>query len=155
MTKNLAWRYFIVSLGLAYLLIIIKFIIFKHPIDLLNTQFFLSLQYGNYNYVPLKSIFGYVSGMPTWSIAVRNLFGNIVLFVPLGIFLPLIFQAISWRSVICTALVVSVIFEVTQIFLVGTPDIDDVLLNTLGASVGYLVFKGVVVTIKRNKTKHS
>lgn len=76
----------------------------------------------------------------------RNTFGNIILFLPLGILLPWTFD--RWRSlgrVIALASCISISIETIQFFsrFIGSPravDIDDVLLNTLGAAIGYVVY---------------
>lgn len=79
----------------------------------------------------------------------RNTLGNIVLFVPLGILLPLV--SVRFRSlkrVLLLALCMSLTIEAIQLVLrfVGNPravDIDDVLLNTLGACLGYVVYRAL------------
>lgn len=71
--------------------------------------------------------------------AVKNLFGNILLFLPLGI-LP----SVLWRRMahffrtIALATAIMTAIELLQMFLlVGTCDIDDIFLNVLGAAIGY------------------
>ena len=76
-------------------------------------------------------------------IALRNLLGNILLFVPFGYFLPKLFPGL--RSFLLTAAAVTVTIccvEILQVlFTVGTCDIDDLILNLLGASMGYGIYK--------------
>ena len=77
----------------------------------------------------------------------RNTLGNFALFLPLGILLPLVSKRfLPLRRVLLTALCLSVSIEAIQFGLrfFGNPravDIDDVILNTLGACVGFAVFK--------------
>ena len=75
--------------------------------------------------------------------ALRNLAGNIVLFVPLGFLIPWIWTAFGkwWRHFLLMAgLIVTV--EVLQFaFGLGTCDIDDWLLNMIGIQTGFLIFK--------------
>ncbi|MEO3948057.1 VanZ family protein [Gorillibacterium sp. CAU 1737] len=67
--------------------------------------------------------------------------GNLVLFVPLGILFPLLWRTDGKRTVLIGA-VISVSFEVLQYaFAWGSSDIDDVLYNTLGTLIGWLVFR--------------
>ena len=72
-----------------------------------------------------------------------NLVGNIVGFIPLGILLPVLFRNYnSAKKVIATVFVVSLSFEIVQLFTVlGNFDVDDLMLNTLGGSLGYLIFR--------------
>ena len=75
--------------------------------------------------------------------AVINLGGNVIMFIPLGFLLPQVFPALQkfWRTALVTILIITAV-EITQLFtLLGSCDIDDLILNLLGASVGYLVFK--------------
>lgn len=121
-----------------YLFVLVKLVIFKYPVDPTIENALLTLSNGNY--VPFRTILGYLSGEPTWHIAIRNLAGNLFLFVPFGVFLPLIFHVVRWRGVLIAVALFSLLLECMQIFFIGTPDIDDVLLNALGALSGYMLF---------------
>ena len=76
----------------------------------------------------------------------RNTFGNIGLFVPLGMLLPLVSRRFqSLKRVLLLGLCASLMIETIQFVLrfVGSPravDIDDVILNTLGAGVGFVIY---------------
>ncbi|HEX8498149.1 MAG TPA: VanZ family protein [Actinomycetales bacterium] len=67
-----------------------------------------------------------------------NIVGNVALFVPLGL---LGAPALGWRSrrVVAGAGLLSVAIELSQMTTGRTADIDDVLLNTLGAVIGAVV----------------
>jgi glycopeptide antibiotics resistance protein len=77
----------------------------------------------------------------------RNTLGNIALFLPLGILLPLIFTRLrSWQRMIAIAFLLSLSIETIQFMLrfIGSPravDIDDVILNTCGAWLGWVIAK--------------
>ena len=75
--------------------------------------------------------------------AVINLGGNIIMFVPLGFLLPRVFpqRASLPRVLLTTAAIISAV-ELLQLFtLVGSCDIDDLILNVLGAAMGYGLHK--------------
>ncbi|MEO6328913.1 MAG: VanZ family protein [Ginsengibacter sp.] len=82
----------------------------------------------------------------------QNIAGNIVMFIPLGIFLPLL--SARYRSgirVFILSAVCSISIEFTQLILRQfeinrTVDIDDVILNTLGALLGFLIIKKLYFT---------
>ena len=135
-----------------YLLILTKLVVFKLPVDLTTANPWLALSHGNY--LPGKTIWGYLSGEPSWRIAIDNLLGNILLFIPLGIFLPSLWRTITGKGIFAVALGFSVILESSQLFVIGTPDIDDVLLNTFGASLGYLAFTWVALMGKKRNAKY-
>lgn len=71
-------------------------------------------------------------------------FLNVIMFMPLGFLLPLIWS--SYRNgvrVVVTGLLFSLSIEFFQLFNYRTTDIDDLLMNTLGAFFGYLIFLGL------------
>ena len=71
-----------------------------------------------------------------------NIFGNVVMFVPLGFFLPRLFPRLRrfWRTLLCAAVLVAAV-EAVQLFTrLGSCDIDDLLLNLCGVTLGYLAF---------------
>lgn len=75
--------------------------------------------------------------------AIVNLAGNVVMFIPLGLFLPLTFAKLQklWKTLLCVTLMITAV-ELAQLFtLVGSCDVDDLLLNLLGAGLGYGLYK--------------
>ena len=99
----------------------------------------------NLNLRPLYTIQGY------WRIATGqgnpylirhaciNLAGNVAAFVPLGFFLPWLFRRLRpfFPFLGCTVLIILVI-ELVQLFtLVGSCDVDDLILNLPGALLGW------------------
>lgn len=71
-----------------------------------------------------------------------NILGNILAFAPYGYFLPLLNK--NYRKfipVLLLSLLFSSAVEVMQLYLrVGIFDVDDILLNTAGGVVGYILF---------------
>lgn len=75
--------------------------------------------------------------------AVVNLFGNVIMFIPLGLLLPLAIPKLKdfWQ-VLLTATIAIILVELVQLFtLVGSCDIDDLILNLIGAAMGFGLFK--------------
>ena len=75
--------------------------------------------------------------------AIINLGGNIIMFIPLGLLLPIIFPKLAtlFRVLLVTSALITVV-EILQLFtLVGSCDIDDLILNVLGSAIGYGIFK--------------
>jgi glycopeptide antibiotics resistance protein len=76
----------------------------------------------------------------------QNMAGNVLLFLPLGILLPSVSAKFdSLARVLAVAFALSAFVEAVQFMsrLIGTfrtVDVDDVLLNTLGAAVGFFLF---------------
>ena len=71
-----------------------------------------------------------------------NLAGNILAFVPFGAILPVISRRFrGFFRVMLLGFSFSLLVECTQLVTrVGTFDVDDLMLNTLGAVIGYLFF---------------
>lgn len=91
------------------------------------------------NYIPGMGEDAYQAA---WLHAAKNLAGNVVLFIPLGFFPPLLWDRCRrlWKTGALAAATM-VIVEFTQVLtLRGQCDIDDVILNTLGAAIGYGIF---------------
>jgi glycopeptide antibiotics resistance protein len=82
----------------------------------------------------------------------QNLAGNIILFIPLGIFLPLL--SVRYRSIykvvitaaLCSALIESVQLILRQFQIYRTVDIDDIILNTIGAATGFVLVNKLYFT---------
>ncbi|MCC8061279.1 MAG: VanZ family protein [Clostridiales bacterium] len=72
-----------------------------------------------------------------------NVFGNVIGFMPCGFFLPVISRGkMRCRSMILLCFGFSLCIETAQLILrVGSFDVDDLLLNTLGGALGYLAYR--------------
>ena len=72
-----------------------------------------------------------------------NFFGNVLLFIPLGFFEVLLHPAFSRRKqLLCSAAAaagISLFVEFAQCFNYRVPDVDDIILNTLGGVLGSLL----------------
>lgn len=97
----------------------------------------------HYNLVPLLEIrrfWRYRRQLGIWSSI--NLFGNVAVFVPFGFFEPMASRHRSFWGTICDGLFFSMVVEVFQLVTkVGRFDVDDLILNTLGVGIGYLLFR--------------
>ena len=71
-----------------------------------------------------------------------NVFGNVLGFVPYGFILPVITGKMrNGFFIILSGFVISLTIEVIQLLTkVGCFDVDDMILNTLGAALGYGIY---------------
>jgi len=70
-----------------------------------------------------------------------NLFGNVLIFVPFGFFLPMASRYRSFFSTLYAGFGVSLCIEVFQfVTKVGSFDVDDLLLNTIGGILGHIIY---------------
>lgn len=74
--------------------------------------------------------------------ALINIIGNVSLFIPTGIILPILYKRLnSFWKVLLTGAGISLCIEVIQLLLPNSvTDIDDLILNTAGVIIGYAVF---------------
>ena len=75
----------------------------------------------------------------------KQILGNFVMLLPLGIYLPLLYtrlrKAYSFFAVLLICFLVSVCIELLQLATsYRSTDIDDVILNTLGGGVGFIIY---------------
>ncbi len=72
----------------------------------------------------------------------RNLFGNLLLLLPLGLLGPTALPALGrWWRIALVALLYSIAIELIQrVVPARSADIDDVIVNVAGALLGYLAF---------------
>lgn len=80
-------------------------------------------------------------GYKSWESVILNL----LMLVPLGYLLPLCHRGMKhWWSVILTGFVLALLIETLQLLTHrGWFDVDDIFLNTLGALIGYGLYKVV------------
>ena len=140
---------------------IFSWILFIIYLILLNYLLFFSPTYGrdgvlyNYNLIPFKTIKNFIiyREYVTAKDLYINLLGNIIAFMPMGFFVPILFR--NKRSLIKVPLVsgfISLSVETLQYELyVGNFDIDDIILNTIGGFLGYMVFSILYTTIGKQK----
>ncbi|WP_394805603.1 VanZ family protein [Hymenobacter tibetensis] len=82
-----------------------------------------------------------------------NIFGNIIIFIPLAFFLVNIFGVYTKRQIIVIGFCISFSIEFIQFLLeIGVPDIDDLLLNVTGVVIGIYLYK-ILWSSFRNQTR--
>jgi glycopeptide antibiotics resistance protein len=92
------------------------------------------------NFVPLRTLAVYLAhtDSPFW---MGQLVGNLLLLLPVGLLGPIALPAMdSWLRVLLVALGLSLVIEVAQLWIPNRmADVDDVLLNVIGALIGYAI----------------
>ena len=98
----------------------------------------------HYNLVPFREIKRFLFYYKVLGVqaVMLNIAGNIAAFIPFGIFLP--FFSKRCRHFLYTSfysLELSLLVELLQLITkVGSFDVDDLLLNTIGGMLGYLIY---------------
>ena len=90
------------------------------------------------NLIPLVHLFDYDSARNI----IWNVVGNMVMFIPSGIILPVVYKKLnSFNKVVAAGAFISLCIEILQLpFASRATDIDDLILNTLGVAVGYGIY---------------
>lgn len=96
------------------------------------------------NLVPFKTIINYIkefNSMYSTRQIMFNLMGNICAFMPMALFLPLLFKKQSkFKNFIITMIIIILGIESLQLITTsGRFDIDDLILNLFGAAIMYLL----------------
>lgn len=97
-----------------------------------------------YNLIPFKTINNYIKyrAYVNTKTLVINIIGNVVAFMPMGFFIPILFRKKrNLGEVLFFSSLISLVVEFMQYrFVVGSFDVDDIILNTLGGMLGYILF---------------
>ena len=102
------------------------------------------------NLIPLINLFDYDSKRDLF----LNVIGNIAMFIPSGIVLPIIYKRLdTFIKVLFAGGGISLCIEIVQLpFSVRATDIDDLILNTIGVIAGYGIY--ALIRHIRRITKH-
>lgn len=156
--KRFSGKFLLKFFFAVYILFVVKVIIFKYPMDELRAianswQRDVILEgLGTANFVPFRTIKMYIDYAYKLN-SVENLAGNLLVFVPLGFFLPLMSEELQKFSEVFLNVFTFVLgIEVFQLFSAfGAFDVDDILLNCLGATIGYGCYRAAAALYKRKK----
>ena len=131
---RLTWVLFIV-----YMVLLMYFLFFAEIMG----RTYIERDY-HYNLVPLREIKRFIVYRKKlgWGAVVVNLLGNVAAFVPFGRILPVLLKRCRhFFYIVLLSFEFSLFVEVIQLISkVGSFDVDDLFLNTLGGAVGYLIF---------------
>jgi glycopeptide antibiotics resistance protein len=150
-----------ITLGV-YLLILTKLVLLKFysfseilsrliAFDELNFSFVVA------NFIPFYTMFEiFFNENINISLWAKYAVGNVVGFMPFGFLLPLLFkQMASGTKIALSTFCLSLTYELGQTILnLGSFDVDDLILNTLGGILGYMVVRFIqrILTNKRKRT---
>lgn len=131
--RILSWCIFVV-----YLVALVYFLFFSEQLGRVPSDEY------KYSLVPFKEISRYIR---YWRAigsfyVLLNLLGNVVCFVPFGFVLPVISssQRKFWKILLLSFLTSLLVELIQLVSKVGSCDVDDMLLNTLGGIIGYALF---------------
>ena len=147
MLKNKNLLKFLLKIGFVCYLLLICYLLFvkvgttdRSTYYINPDDHFIPFQ-GTINLIKLAQQYnfeGYYLGL-----LIKNVVGNLILLFPLGFFSPLVIRPFStFLSIAMFAFFLSFLAELFQlIWSIGIFDVDDIIYNVTGATVGFLVLK--------------
>lgn len=138
--QNSRKRIFAVLLFLLYFAVLFYFLFFSEKMG----RTYSEREY-HYNLIPFYEIKRFIQhykviGMEA---VVLNIVGNIVAFMPFGFFLPVFSKRChAFLNILFYSFELSLMVELIQLITkVGSFDVDDIFLNTLGGVLGFFIYK--------------
>ena len=159
--KNQIRNFWLKILFIIYLLLLITILFLKNEYRMggfedINT--FSNEHFETINIIPFATIIGYISGLLfediNINIVVINLATNLLLFAPMGFFIPILFdkKVKNIKQFGMVMVLITILVEILQfITYSGSTDIDDIILNTTGAIIIYMLMKTKFVKKLLNK----
>ena len=89
------------------------------------------------NFIPFKEILRYDISSEAFY---KNIIGNMFMFIPLGFFAGYILKLKDVKPALLVSFIVSLSIECTQLFIGRVFDIDDIMLNVVGGTIGYFLY---------------
>lgn len=100
----------------------------------------------NYNFIPFWSYNSIIDGN---SMLIAENIMNIIVFLPIGLLLPILFNGTNWWKGVLICGCISVMIETMQLFFRrGFSEIDDIMHNMLGGMIGYGLYKLLVFSLR-------
>lgn len=138
--KSTGIRAFAIVLFFLYFVVLFYFLFFSEEMGRTYSE-----RAYHYNLVPFHEIMRFIQyydvlGMEA---VLLNLAGNVVAFMPFGFFLPIFAEHCKrFMNTLLYSFELSLLVELIQLITkVGSFDVDDIILNTLGGALGFVVYK--------------
>ena len=89
------------------------------------------------NFIPFKEILRYsITSRLFW----KNVVGNMIMFLPFGFFISYYLKAEKPTLPLILTFIASIAVEIVQMCIGRVFDVDDILLNLLGGTIGFCIF---------------
>jgi glycopeptide antibiotics resistance protein len=139
----IAWKGFKIGLRYSVALLLIEYIF----LIFCSTVFFRTTsELRKYDIQPFWSYKAIQDGRE--DLLAENIM-NVVVFIPVGLLLSIAFKQVTWWKALLIGCGISVTIEALQFFFMrGFSEVDDVMHNTLGCILGYILVKGSRLMVK-------
>lgn len=138
---------FVWFLFIFYSLIMLR-LLFNRPSSFSGWEYYPQLLRANINYIPFLTIRNYLQVIihrtndDVLTHCIVNLAGNVALFIPAGLFLPKLWPKLRnfFRFFLICFCIIFLVETVQLLTLRGSFDVDDIILNLLGMTLGFVLF---------------
>ncbi|MCZ0701929.1 glycopeptide antibiotics resistance protein [Natronobacillus azotifigens] len=152
---KVSWhREIVMSIFVAYIIGLLSQTIlpmWQFGIDSLTGEIYFFVTFENslasINLIPFNTLYEYFFSfnetVSSWeSVSMLNIAANLLLFLPFGFLLPVLWEEMrSVKRLLIVGVVFVLAIEFIQYFIGRSADIDDVILNSISIVFGYLIFK--------------
>ena len=122
-----------------YLIMMVYFLFFSEQMGRVPRY---TYQYNLHPFAEIKRYLYYAGRVGT-VLVLLNLLGNIICFIPYGFVIPVLsVRCRSFGKILLLSFLASLLVESIQLVSkLGSFDVDDIMLNTLGCILGYVLFR--------------
>ena len=89
------------------------------------------------NFIPFREILRYKI---TSRLFIKNVLGNMIMFLPFGFFVSYYLKTEKIHLTLALTYIASVSIELVQLAIGRVFDVDDIILNLLGGTIGYFIY---------------
>lgn len=131
-----------------YAFVLVKMVLLKYG---------LHAELRSFNFIPFQFAADFLRHDVSVDVSLKNILGNFALFIPIGILLPaLCGKADRWYKGVLAGFIVSLTCEILQyVFGLGAADVDDLILNTLGAAAGSCIYFGLIARLEKRPARQA
>ena len=150
--KNSLPKELLLHLFVFYFILLFQLTVFRGEYTIMNV-YVEWRPISEVNWEPFTETFKLTNGSSQFDFF-YNLYGNIFWFIPMGFFLGMLFRKRHpFFKVLLFGFLCSLSIETMQfLFRTGVADIDDLIFNTIGTLIGYLLYE-LIFSIKRIVSK--
>ena len=117
---------------------LLKYSFVIYIISLFYVVTFQDVSWSSSNFIPFKEMFRYRIFSKLFF---KNVVGNMLMFLPYGFFVSYFLKLNKTKIIFILSFIVSLTIETTQLIIGRVFDVDDIMLNIIGALVGYILYR--------------
>ena len=124
-----------------------KFVLYKELLMLIFGVYILCLfqvvtfqddtSWASNNFIPFREILRYKI---TSRLFIKNVLGNMIMFLPFGFFVSYYLKVEKIHLPLVLTLIASISIELVQLAIGRVFDVDDIILNLLGGTIGFFIY---------------